>query len=177
MKVIRLADISPTPWANGGGETRVLWSDRPVGQRPGTFDRRISVATLVAPSPFSMMPGVSRSFMLLDEADVRLEMEERPVRPQQHEFLHFNGERRVEIKAIDRPCRALNVMSCGAWRHQVDIDLATGAWQAFVLLEDEQEASSPLRRGDLVFEPVPSMQTLRCAAISFRPVASLDQIP
>lgn len=164
MQIIRLVDVPPSRWRNGGGETRVLWSD---GGADGGFNRRISVATLKRPSPFSVLPGVSRSFLLLDEATVHMEIEGRSVWPEVGQPLHFSGSMSVAIRAIDGPCRALNVMTAGEWTHRISALPTTLAHDAIILLNDGIMGQMSLRRGDLILRPDALMQPESALAIGF----------
>ena len=64
-KVIRYAQTPDTPWANGCGSTRLLWSD-PAGER------RISAARLSGPAVFSALPGMARLLAVLDPIYIKL---------------------------------------------------------------------------------------------------------
>src|SRR5258706_8972671 len=59
--LLRVNDIAPAPWRNGGGLTRELlaWPDR------SDWIVRISVAEILASGPFSEFPGVDRWFAVL----------------------------------------------------------------------------------------------------------------
>ena len=66
--LVRLADVAPQPWKNGGGTTRELlaWPDA------ASWRVRLSVAEVVADGPFSRFDGVLRWFAVLGGAGVRL---------------------------------------------------------------------------------------------------------
>lgn len=70
--LIRLDDVKPVPWRNGGGVTRELlaW--------PGAADWRVrmSVAEVAQDGPFSRFDGVQRWFAVLAGAGVRLRLED-----------------------------------------------------------------------------------------------------
>ena len=53
--LIRLNEVAPVPWRNGGGVTRELlaWPS------PGDWALRISVAEVERDGPFSRYPGVA----------------------------------------------------------------------------------------------------------------------
>ena len=59
--IIRLEDVAPTSWRNGGGTTRELmaWPDSVAWQW------RVSVAEVAQSGPFSSFPGVKRWFAVL----------------------------------------------------------------------------------------------------------------
>lgn len=75
------AATCPTvPWRNGGGTTCELltWSaadggnDDVVTAADGSFDARVSLATIAQPGPFSAFPGIDRQITLIDGPGVRL---------------------------------------------------------------------------------------------------------
>lgn len=111
VSVVRLADVAPQPWRNGGGVTREL-ARRPTD---GDFEWRLSVADVAADGPFSSFPGVDRILVLLrgngmtlrfgdDGSTVRLD--------QPTDLLAFAGERPVDAVLHDGPTLDLNLM----WR-------------------------------------------------------------
>jgi uncharacterized protein len=69
-KLVPLAQVPPTPWANGGGITRELL----VWPRPDGWTARLSVAEIDKDGPFSPLPGVRRWFAVLSGQGVRLRM-------------------------------------------------------------------------------------------------------
>ncbi|EQC38812.1 hypothetical protein SDRG_03771 [Saprolegnia diclina VS20] len=62
-------DVAPTPWKNGGGETRqlVAW---PQGADDWTL--RVSIADVTQDGPFSSFDGIRRWFTVLSGDGVRL---------------------------------------------------------------------------------------------------------
>jgi hypothetical protein len=70
MQLVHLADITPTPWKNGGGLTRELlcWP------AAGPWQLRISVAEVAESGRFSAYPGTSRWFAVLQGAGVVLHL-------------------------------------------------------------------------------------------------------
>ncbi len=67
---VRLADVAPTPWKNGGGTTRELlaWPSATDWQI------RLSVAEVAASGPFSSFAQTERWFAVLSGAGVRLDV-------------------------------------------------------------------------------------------------------
>jgi len=105
--LIRVADVPPQPWRNGGGLTRELlaW---PAG---GDWRVRVSVADIAADGPFSSYPGVDRWFVVLDGAGVELTIDGRAHRLQRHDGpLHFAGAAATTCRLLDGPTRDLNLM-------------------------------------------------------------------
>lgn len=70
-QIVRLADVVPQAWKNGGGSTRELlaW---PSG---ADWRVRLSVATVMADGPFSHFEGVQRWFAVLQGDGVRLSVD------------------------------------------------------------------------------------------------------
>jgi uncharacterized protein len=68
---IALADVAPSPWRNGGGETREL----AAWPTSGDWTWRMSVATVPAAGSFSRFEGVQRWFAVLGGAGVRLRVD------------------------------------------------------------------------------------------------------
>jgi len=68
--IVRLVDIQPTPWRNGGGVTRelVAWPEK------DDWVWRMSVAQIDANGPFSRFDGVDRWFAVLSGAGVQLDV-------------------------------------------------------------------------------------------------------
>lgn len=70
-QVLRRADHTVMPWANGGGSTEeVARADGPDG-----FDWRLSFATVAASGPFSPLPGVDRVITLVEGTSLALRVE------------------------------------------------------------------------------------------------------
>jgi environmental stress-induced protein Ves len=109
-RLVRLDEVPPTPWRNGGGVTRELLS------APGAdgWSWRISVADIGADGPFSAFPGVERWFAVLDGAGVELMIDGhlhrlRPGAP----ALRFDGAAATRCRLVDGPTRDLNLMLRG----------------------------------------------------------------
>jgi environmental stress-induced protein Ves len=68
LHLVRLDDVAPTRWRNGGGATRELaaWPG------PGDWIVRASIADVDADGPFSAYPGIERWFAVLDGDGVEL---------------------------------------------------------------------------------------------------------
>jgi len=69
MIILREADSAPVPWKNGGGVTREILRQPAEG---GTYDWRLSVATIDAAGPFSSFDGYQRTLVLVRGAGVEL---------------------------------------------------------------------------------------------------------
>lgn len=101
---IRLIDVKPQPWKNGGGVTRELlaW--------PNAADwmLRVSVADIERDGPFSSFPGVQRHFAVLDGSGVELEGVGE-IRKGDAPAM-FEGDKARECRLLDGSTRDLNLM-------------------------------------------------------------------
>ena len=104
---LRVADVPPQAWRNGGGQTRELlvW---PAG---ADWRLRISVAEVTRDGPFSAYPGIERWFAVLQgagvvlhfaDADRRLQPETPPLR--------FDGAAAPGCTLVDGATRDLNLL-------------------------------------------------------------------
>ena len=102
--------MAPTPWRNGGGQTRELLRQ---GEGAGGFALRISVAEVASSGPFSRYPGVSRALCLVggaglslrraDGLSLRLGRGDPP--------FCFSGEEDWQAELIEGPVTDFNVMT------------------------------------------------------------------
>lgn len=104
---VRLADVPPQPWRNGGGLTRevLAWP------QAADWQLRVSVADIECDGPFSPFPGVDRWFAVIEGAGVELAWASgttalRPGDPP----LHFAGEAAPACRLPQGPTRDLNLM-------------------------------------------------------------------
>jgi hypothetical protein len=108
LAVLRVEDVMPQPWKNGGGRTRELlaW--------PGPADwwLRISVADIEQDGPFSPYPGVERWFGVLEGDGVELRWPSTVRRRLHagHSLLHFDGGEPPRCRLAGGTTRDLNVM-------------------------------------------------------------------
>jgi environmental stress-induced protein Ves len=102
--------VTPVPWKNGGGVTRELlrWPD------DGAWRLRLSLAHIDRDGPFSVFPGVTRWFVVLDGAGVALDFGhgEQCLRPGDAP-LRFDGAAAPACRLLDGPTRDLNLMLQG----------------------------------------------------------------
>ncbi|SEJ23464.1 hypothetical protein SAMN05518849_10415 [Sphingobium sp. AP50] len=161
--IVRLRDCPSVPWLNGGGTTRLLWSDAD-GQ--DGFDRRISIATIKAPGPFTLLPGVDRSLLLFEGDGLVLDVDGHRLFLQPTVPLVFSGEQAVLVPAGQAPVRLLNVMTRRArWTHWLRCgDESAADADCHVLLADGP-AGSGMEAGDMVT----AAKGLAVAHIGFRP--------
>jgi uncharacterized protein len=99
--------VPPTPWRNGGGQTRELLT-RP---EHGPWQLRISLADIDRDGPFSAFAGTQRWFAVIEGAGVLLRFGERvhTVTPDSTP-LRFDGAAAPECSLLDGPTRDLNLM-------------------------------------------------------------------
>jgi len=107
MELIRVLDVAPQPWRNGGGSTREL-----LAWPPGDdWQLRISVADIETDGPFSAYPGVERWFTVLQGAGVELTLDGAPQRLHRGDApLQFAGQAVVGCRLLDGATRDLNLM-------------------------------------------------------------------
>lgn len=109
LKIVKLANVAPTRWRNGGGSTRELlaW---PSADR---WALRLSVAQIERDGPFSSFHGIERWFAVIDGAGVELHFGSadriRSVRPGD-EVLQFDGGIAPACRLLDGPTQDLNLM-------------------------------------------------------------------
>jgi hypothetical protein len=107
LRVIRVDDVPPQRWRNGGGWTRELL----VAPDGGDWRVRVSVADIESDGPFSSFPGVQRFFAVLQGAGVELTIDGRAHRVQrENEALKFAGGATTDCRLLAGPTRDLNLM-------------------------------------------------------------------
>ncbi len=122
-----LADrIAPTPWRNGGGQTRELW----VGPSVTDWRVRLSLADIAQDGPFSAFPGVQRHFAVVEGAGVVLSLAGR-----EHTVsaggdpIAFDGALAPGCRLVDGPTRDLNLMLQGGASGALELATAERPWQ------------------------------------------------
>lgn len=119
IEVVRLEDVEPQLWRNGGGVTRELltW---PCG---GDWLLRLSVADIEQDGHFSTFDGIERWFAVLAGNGVRLGTPAQIVVAGDLP-LQFDGATAPACALIDGPTRDLNLMvrrgAASAWMRRVD---------------------------------------------------------
>ncbi|WP_374455869.1 HutD family protein [Nocardioides sp.] len=129
MTVVRVADVRPQPWANGGGTTREL-----LVADDGSW--RISLADIGADGPFSSFPGRRRLLTVVDGPVLGLDVDGQShvVEPQRP--FAFSGDAAVEASVPQGPVRALNVIVDPAVSPHVTV-LELGRTSTLPLAEDQ----------------------------------------
>ena len=104
---VRVADVAPTPWRNGGGVARdlLLWPT------PADVQVRINVADIERSGPFSDFSGWRRLFALVDGDPVELTVDGavHRVAPDGPPCL-FDGGAATSCRLLGGPARALNLV-------------------------------------------------------------------
>ena len=108
LRTVRLGDVAPQAWRNGGGRTRELlaWPSADL------WSVRVSVAEIDRDGPFSAYPEVRRWFAVVDGEGVALSFDgaERTCR-RGDAPLSFDGSEAPGCRLLDGPTRDLNLMA------------------------------------------------------------------
>lgn len=107
---IRLDEVFPTPWRNGGGSTRELlaWPHKEE------WAVRVSVARIAEAGPFSAYPGVTRWFSVLSGEGVGLRVDGREHRlDRRSDPLRFDGSAAVDCTLAAGATEDFNLMLRG----------------------------------------------------------------
>ena len=124
MLVRRLRELDAKPWKNGGGSTRDL-AAAPPNSTLADFEWRVSIAEVAADGPFSAFPDIDRVIMLVDGAEMILDVDGMTHRLNPFDTLAFAGEATVLGAVPSGPTRDLNLMirrqSATGSMHAVDV--------------------------------------------------------
>ena len=104
--MIRWEDLTPSPWKNGGGVTRLIAQERET-----EFDWKVTRAELEGASSFSLYPGYDRTSVLLSGEGGRfflLGKKDKQVRPLVP--FHFSGDLPSELK-VNGKCEDFNLFT------------------------------------------------------------------
>lgn len=109
-RVLTPADYRSTSWKNGGGRTTEIAS-YPAAAGFDRFIWRASVADVEHDGPFSALPGVERTLVLLQGAGLILTGVGEPLEVRAHyEPVEFAGDAALECALNDGPVRDFNLM-------------------------------------------------------------------
>jgi uncharacterized protein len=116
MQIIRARDLTTGRWKNGGGETTqiAVW---PPGASLDTFDWQINTALIGKDGPFSVFPGIDRTFALLN-GSLKLKFADLPTRvlAPGSPPCSFPGDVPTTAELWGGPAQAFNVMTRrGRW--------------------------------------------------------------
>ena len=109
-QTVRLVDMKPVPWRNGGGVTRELLA----WPQAGDWRVRMSVAQVERDGPFSRFEGVRRWFAVLSGAGVRLRLDgaRHALGPDSAPFA-FDGGAATDCELVAGPTEDFNLMLRG----------------------------------------------------------------
>lgn len=111
MPGVRLGpdDYRTMPWANGRGSTLEYVAET----RDGALCWRVSKATVAENGPFSPLPGIDRTIMLVSGPGFRLDFENEASRDVRQRFhpVPFSGDWQTSASGVVAPCEDLNVMT------------------------------------------------------------------
>ena len=107
-QVVELADITATPWRNGGGTTKELLA----WPHADEWRARISVAEIARDGPFSRFPAAERWFSVLEGEGVKLQVGggSQSLNTGSEPF-RFSGNADVECTLLGGTTRALNLIA------------------------------------------------------------------
>ncbi|MFZ5618563.1 MAG: HutD family protein [Pseudomonadota bacterium] len=106
MKIIRIDDLEPQPWKNGGGVTReiALCTD------DAGMIWRLSVADVEQNGPFSIFPGAARILTVIEGAGLRLRQSDSVIDAPAFLPVHFRGDVPTECDLVSGPVRDFNLI-------------------------------------------------------------------
>ncbi|OYZ13064.1 MAG: hypothetical protein B7Y35_14025 [Sphingomonadales bacterium 28-64-96] len=157
LRIIKLSDAPEKRWLNQAGSTRELWLE--TNDTSGAIMLRISVATLTAPAPFSLLPGLMRTFLPLDDIAVELAINGKHLWAYKHDVVQFSGDSETAMVAINQPGRALNIMSdFRSACHTVEVKSSGTVDCHSVIALDDWHGPLKLRPGDLIISAGTAVQ-------------------
>lgn len=106
MKLIRIDDIVPVPWKNGGGLTReiALYAD------DGGMAWRLSVADVARAGPFSHFPGMTRVLTVIEGAGLNLSHAGGVIEAKLGIPVRFDGDVAIDCDLVRGPVRDFNLI-------------------------------------------------------------------
>jgi environmental stress-induced protein Ves len=112
-RLIRVGELAPVPWKNGGGVTREIRVEPPEASLVD-FDWRLSIADVAAEGPFSSFVGIDRIIVLTKGESMQLHdrLAGTCHTLQQNRPFHFAGEAPIDATLPHGPTQDFNLM----WR-------------------------------------------------------------
>lgn len=115
IHTVRLQDVQPQPWRNGGGSTCELLAWPAGGSTATPWQCRISLARIEKNGPFSAFPGVERWFAVVQGEGVVLRFaNRRALLSVGSEPLRFEGASAPQCDLLDGATQDLNLMAQSA---------------------------------------------------------------
>ncbi len=124
-RVVRIEDLVAAPWSNGGGWTTEIYKQLSA-QRPGQPVWRLSLATIDAPGPFSVLPDARRFLLLASDTALQLSIDGIVHTLRYTDSVVFDGGAPVEVVATSGVCSALNLMTYGALGGHLEVSRPVG---------------------------------------------------
>ncbi len=160
MRILRATGHKRMPWKNGKGET-VEIAVFPPGADVGSFDWRISTATVAEDGAFSVFDGIDRTLSILTGDGMALSVDGRPdVLLQQSSEPHaFPGDAPTSARLTGGAITDLNVMTRRRrFTHHVEriaerneVTISPGSGQTVVVVAgDAMLGSEPLGPMDAI---------------------------
>ena len=139
MEIIRLADLKPEPWRNGGGVTRQIAGHPGTASGPGGgWDWRVSIAEVSKAGDFSPFPGMERVLTVVEGELLLLTVDgaEHPL--EKYRAFRFSGEASTTCALPTGDVRNLNVIT------------RAGKYKGFTsIIELSKKRAHPLFAGQL----------------------------
>jgi uncharacterized protein len=106
MRIIRMSELEPRPWKNGGGITHEI-----AALRNGeAVIWRLSMADVASDGPFSRFDGLMRILTVIDGNGMELISASGSVEALYGSPIRFDGALAIESRLRDGPLRDLNLM-------------------------------------------------------------------
>ncbi|MEK7266391.1 MAG: HutD family protein [Pseudomonadota bacterium] len=126
MKLIRIDDIAPAPWKNGGGVTREL----ALCADDKGFAWRLSVAEVARAGPFSAFPGLKRVLTVIEGAGLILRHAGGAISALPGAPVRFDGDMAIDCDLANGKVRDFNLIYDPARQPMDVIRLGAGAHDA-----------------------------------------------
>lgn len=125
--ILRAAGRRRIPWKNGGGEAEDVAAHPPDADWI-TMEWRVSRAWITASGPFSVFPGIDRTFLVAEGDGVELSPAGVPVQLDRDAApFSFPGDVATDCRLLAGPIVALNVMTRRErWRDRMTRRQVTG---------------------------------------------------
>lgn len=133
LSVIRMSELPPQPWKNGGGVTTEIAAS-PSTAALDTFDWRVSMAQISSDGPFSLFPGIDRTLTVIEGYGMQLAIADRQTVTLNAGTppLSFAGDIPASVTLTAGPLIDLNVMTRRGRYHHVVEPIAVGSDSARV---------------------------------------------